>query len=79
MTVLEHLFGKDPGCVLTLTSPTAPGVVETYTSFRQIADDVVDARVRGGIHWRTPSERGRMVGRRVGLYAARHFLTPRAE
>lgn len=77
--VLEHLFGRDPRCVLTLTSPSAPGVVETYTTFERIADDVVDARVWGGIHWRTSSERGRKVGRRVGMYAVRHFLTPRAE
>jgi len=75
--VLEHLFGKHPGIVLTMTSPTAPGVVETYTTFEQIADGVVDARVWGGIHWRTSSMRGRRVGEQVGIYAARHFLASR--
>jgi hypothetical protein len=60
--VLEHVFGKDPGIVMTLTSPSAPGVVKHYTTFKQIADDVVDARVWGGIHWRTSSVRGRLVG-----------------
>jgi hypothetical protein len=62
--------------VITLTSPTAPGVTETYETFRAIADDVVDARVWGGIHWRTSSERGRAVGQEIGRYAAHHFLTP---
>ncbi|HEY7195255.1 MAG TPA: vanadium-dependent haloperoxidase [Gemmatimonadales bacterium] len=75
--VLEHLFGRRPGIVLTMTSPTAPGVVETYATFSQIADGVVDARVWAGIHWRTSSVRGRLVGEQVGIYAARHFLTPR--
>jgi hypothetical protein len=75
--VLEHVFGEDPGTILALTSPTAPGVVETYTTFRDIADGVVDARVWGGIHWRTSSVRGRLVGEEIGQYAARHVLEPR--
>jgi hypothetical protein len=72
--VLEHLFGKRPGAVITLTSITAPGVVENYTTFKDIADDVVDARVWGGIHWRTSSVRGRSVGEEIGRYTVRHFL-----
>ena len=76
---LEHLFGKRPGIVMTLTSPTAPGVVKTYTTFKQIVDDVVDARVWGGIHWRTSSERGRVVGMEIATYAVRRFLKPRSD
>jgi hypothetical protein len=34
---------------------------------------VVDARVWGGIHWRTSSVRGLQVGRRIGRLAVRHF------
>jgi hypothetical protein len=75
---LEHLFGRQPGPVMTLTSPTAPGVVKSYTTFKQIADEVVDARVWGGIHWRTSSVRGRLVGMEVGSYATRHLLKPRS-
>jgi hypothetical protein len=75
--VLEHLFGKDPGITLTLTSPTAPGVVRTYQTFAEIADGVVDARVWGGIHWRTSSVLGRRVGEAVGRYVIRHFAESR--
>ena len=74
--VLEHVFGRHPGVVMTLTSATAPGVVETYTTFKDIADGVVDARVWGGIHWRTSSVRGRVVGKEIGPYAVRRFLKP---
>jgi len=72
--VLEYTFGRDPGVVMTLTSASAPGVVETYSTFEQIADGVVEARVLGGIHWRTSSERGRLVGEDVGRYAVHHYL-----
>lgn len=74
--VLEHVFGRNPGVVMTLTSAAAPGVVETYTTFEDIADGVVDARVWGGIHWRTSCERGERVGERIGTFAACHFLRP---
>jgi hypothetical protein len=74
--VLGCIFGKHPGVTMTLTSATAPGVIETYTSFTDIADGVADARVFGGIHWRTSSVRGQHVGRRIGQYAAHHFLRP---
>jgi hypothetical protein len=75
--VLEHLFGDDPGAVITMTSATAPGVVEPYTTFKDIADGVVNARVWGGIHWRTSSVKGRVVGEEVGRYVARRFSTRR--
>ena len=76
--VLEHVFGVHPRIRFTLTSPTAPGVVENYSTFRAIAEGVVDARVWGGIHWRTSSVRGRLVGEEIGRYAAHHFLKRRA-
>jgi hypothetical protein len=77
--VLEHVFGRHPGVVMKLTSATAPGVVETYTTFDEIAEGVVDARVLGGIHWRTSCLRGRRVGQQVGAFAVRHFLKPKSE
>jgi len=75
--VLEHVFGGHPGVVMKLTSATAPGVIETYNTFEDIADGVVDARVLGGIHWRTSSLRGKRVGEQIGAFAVRHFLKPR--
>jgi hypothetical protein len=63
--VLTALFGERPG-ELTLSSPTAGGAVHRYESFGAIAEEVVNARVWGGVHWRTSSEVGREIGRRVG-------------
>jgi hypothetical protein len=77
--VLAHAFGRNPHVVMTLTSPTAPGVTETYTNFDDIARDVVEARVWGGIHWRTSSVRGRSVGARIGRYVVQHALRPKRD
>jgi hypothetical protein len=74
--VLEHVFGKQPGLLIRLTSASAPGVVETFSSFRAMSDNVVDARVWGGIHWRTSCDRGRTLGEEIGRYVVRRMLKP---
>ena len=70
-TVLTGLLGARPG-PFTLRSATAPGVELAYTSFSDVAAGVVDARVWGGIHWRTSAEAGRALGRRIGRYGLTH-------
>ncbi|MEU9337700.1 vanadium-dependent haloperoxidase [Streptomyces sp. NPDC048290] len=52
-----------------LTSPTAPGVTRTYTTWRQLSDDNVEARVLSGIHTRSADEAGILLGERVARYA----------
>jgi hypothetical protein len=75
--VLEEVFGRHPGVIMTLTSASAPGVTETYSTFDDVADGVVDARVWGGIHWRTSSLHGKRVGERIGTFAVHNFLRPK--
>ena len=71
--VMTALFGEDPGTV-SITSATAGGVTHTYRNFHEIADEVSDARVWGGIHWRTSVVVGRALGQEVGDVAlARAF------
>ncbi|MBD0421915.1 vanadium-dependent haloperoxidase [Streptomyces sp. TRM S81-3] len=55
-----------------LTSPTAPGVTRTYTTWRQLTDENVEARVLSGIHTRSADEAGVVLGRRVARFALEH-------
>lgn len=64
-SVLTAMFGEQPG-ELSITSATANGDTHTYQSFHEIADEVTNARVWGGIHWRTSCVVGRAVGQQVG-------------
>jgi hypothetical protein len=73
--VLEHVFGPD-GHSITLTNPLLPDVVLHYTSWEQITDDVTDARIFGGVHYRFDMEAAARQGRRVGAYILRHKLRP---
>jgi hypothetical protein len=71
--VLERAFGKD-GHAVTLTHPGAPGIVLNYTAWDEITDDVDDARIYGGIHFRFDQEAGARQGRHVGSYILRNYL-----
>ena len=63
--VLRRLYGE-AGHVITLTNPATPTIILRYNSFNEIADDVSDARVYGGIHFRTDQDAGADLGRAVG-------------
>ena len=73
--ILRRLYGKD-GHSITLTNPTVPTIVLQYTSFEQITDDISDARVYGGIHFRTDQVAGERLGRAVGKAVYKHNLRP---
>jgi hypothetical protein len=49
-------------------------VTLTYETYAQITDDISDARVYGGIHFRTDQDAGAQLGRRVGQYVLAHNL-----
>lgn len=71
--VLEHVYGRD-GQDITLTSEAVPGVVLHYTSWEQMTDDIDDARIYGGVHFRFDQEAGAHLGRQVGTYVLRNTL-----
>ena len=66
--VLSNILGATPEG-LAITSPSLPGVRHTYQSVHQIADEVTNARVWGGVHWRTSATVGRELGRAIGKHA----------
>ena len=73
--VLESVYGPD-GHSIVLTHPLLPDVVLRYTSWKHITEDIDDARVFGGVHYRFDQEAGARQGWQVGGYVLRHKLTP---
>jgi PAP2 superfamily len=76
--VMRHLYGDD-GLSMTLTNPAVPNIVLHYTSFRQITADIADARVYGGIHYRTDQDAGAQLGKAVGKAVYKNNLRPVGE
>ena len=63
--ILRRIYGEG-GHSMTLSNPTVPDIVLQYTTFRQITDDISDARVYGGIHFRTDQVAGARLGDAIG-------------
>jgi hypothetical protein len=57
--------------------PPPPLRSARYTRWKQITDDVDDARIYGGVHYRFDQEEAARQGRRVGAYVLSHVLRPR--
>jgi hypothetical protein len=71
--IARRIFGGG-GHSIKLDSPV--GETLTYTSFKQIARDIDDARVYGGIHFRFDQEAGAVQGRDIGTYVYKSILRP---
>jgi hypothetical protein len=76
--VLERAYGRK-GHDLTITDAGASGIVLHYSDLRDITDDVSDARVYGGIHFRYDQVAGNRMGAAIGRYNLRHLLQRREE
>jgi hypothetical protein len=74
--VLQRFFGRR-GHSLTLTSPeTAPGVTLHYEDLRDVVDDVQDARVYLGIHFRFDMQAGIRQGTQTARYVFQSAFRP---
>ncbi len=74
---LQLYFGRN-NIPFTLTS-NAPAAIKksrTYNSFSAAAEQVVNARVLLGIHFRFADEAGRTQGQSVAEYVQAHYLLP---
>ncbi len=73
--VMEKVYGEGPFSI-TLSTPSLPGVTLHYSRLEEITDDISDARVYGGIHFRTDQDAGALLGSRIGDYIYHHKLRP---
>jgi hypothetical protein len=74
---LSLFFGRDRLTFdVTTLAPLAVQKTRTYDRFSDAAQDVVDARILLGIHFRFADTVARKQGQRVAEWAFNHFLLP---
>ena len=73
---LQALFG-DSVPKFNLTSTAAPGITRSFERLSDYVQEVVDARVYDGVHYRTSGDVGAELGRSVGEYVVQNYLKPR--
>jgi hypothetical protein len=74
--VLAAEIGSGPTPTLSTTSPTAPGVVHSWTTIDDFVAEVANARIYDGVHYRNSTEVGAAMGKKIGALAAANALRP---
>jgi PAP2 superfamily len=69
-TIVKADLGTGATPVLSTSSPTAKGATRRWTRIDDFVREVSDARVWGGIHFRSATRAGEAMGRRIGELAA---------
>jgi hypothetical protein len=77
-TVLADFFGTNTAITVQTDStvPGLAGVTRSFPDFASALDEVVEARIWGGIHFRYADVDGRRMGTSVASYILENALTP---
>ena len=75
-TVLRAEIGSGPMPTLTTSSPTAKGATRSWTKIDDFVQEVSEARICDGVHYRNSTEVANRMGRQIGALAAAKYLRP---
>src|SRR5215813_13881928 len=77
-SVVEALFGAADLPEVSLTSPTAPGATHRWTNLKALVDEVSEARIWAGFHYRFSTRAGTEMGRKIWKYTVKAVMQPTA-
>jgi hypothetical protein len=72
--ILSQMFGEESS--FSVVSNAMPGVTRNFHNFTAALSEVVNARIYGGIHFRTACVDGTALGVAVGDYVMTHAVAP---
>jgi hypothetical protein len=75
-TVLQAEIGTGPMPTLTTTSVTANGVARSWTKIDDFMQEVANARIYDGVHYRNSTEVGTAMGKQIGELVVAKYLRP---
>ena len=75
-TVLQAEIGAGPMPLLTTTSPTAGGAARSWKSSDAFMQEVAQARIYDGVHFRFSTEVGTAMGKQISALAVAKYLRP---
>ena len=75
--MLEAEFGAGDIGTFQMTSLSLPGVTHRWNRIQDYLDEVANARIWGGIHYRNSAKVGTAMGRSIAKVAVTSVLKPR--
>jgi hypothetical protein len=77
-SVVKTVLGTEVIPEIVMTSPTAPGVTRRWSNMTALMDEIANARIWAGFHYRFSTRVGTEVGAQVGEYVAKNAMQPAA-
>src|SRR3984893_4058243 len=74
--VVKAAFGTEDIPEVAVTSATAPGVTHRWTNLTAFADEVANARIWAGFHYRFSTQVGKYLGHQIGAYRVNDAMQP---
>jgi hypothetical protein len=59
-----------------MTSPAAPGVTHRWANLASFEDEIAEARICVGFHYRFSTRVGTAMGHKVGRYVVENVMQP---
>jgi hypothetical protein len=76
--VVKAVFGTDDIPEIAITSPTAPGVTRRWSNMAILTEEIANARIWAGFHYRFSTRIGTEMGRQIGDYVVKTAMQPLA-
>jgi PAP2 superfamily len=73
MHTMQKFFGTDK-LAFDITSPRFPSQPRHFNRFSAVLTEIINARVWGGIHFRTADTQGALLGKKVADWEAKHYF-----
>jgi PAP2 superfamily len=74
--VVKTVFGTEDIPEITATSPMAPGVTRRWTNMTAFTEEVANARIWAGFHYRFSTHVGTQMGLEIGEHVAKNVMQP---
>ena len=74
--VVKALLGTTEIPEIAVTSATAPGVTHRWTNMTAFTDEVANARIWAGFHYRFSTRVGTEMGLQIGEYVVKNVMQP---
>jgi hypothetical protein len=73
---LQAFFGTDKVSFTAVSNKCAPAPcpARSFVRFSDALKEIIDARVWGGIHFRTADVQGAVLGKKVANYMNKHYF-----
>src|SRR6184192_2419587 len=74
--VVKTALGSEEIPEIAMTSPTAPGVTHRWTNMTALTEEVANARIWSGFHYRFSTRVGTQMGLQIGEYVVKTIMQP---